>query len=68
MKITTNKEDKVCAVAMKDLVSNEIFHVILCKTKDAAAKYCLETNPKIEYKIIPDWNFVCEAVNKYQKN
>jgi hypothetical protein len=65
---TTTKKPKVYAVAMKDLISQKVFHVIVCRTEDDAARYCLQLNPKskIEYKMIPDWDFVCEAVNRYQ--
>lgn len=54
------------ALVMKDKVSQDIFHVIVCKDEKTAKKM-IDTNPKIEYTIVPNWDFVCEAVNRYNE-
>ena len=54
------------ALVMKDKVSQGIFHVIVCKD-ETTAKKMIDTNPKIEYNIVPNWDFVCEAVNRYNE-
>ena len=54
------------ALVMTDKLSQDVFHVMVCKDEQTAKQY-IDNNPKIDYKVIPNWDFVCEAVHRYNQ-
>lgn len=54
------------ALILTDKKTNNIVHIIVCKDEDSISKYIMKDDPKINYQIVPNWNIVCKAVEKFQ--
>ena len=55
------------ALVMTDKKSKDVFHVMVCKNEETARGYIDKKAKNIDYKVISDWDFVCEAVNRYNQ-
>ena len=54
------------ALILTDKKTNNIVHIIFCKDEGEISKYIMKDDPKINYQIVPNWNIVCKAVEKFQ--